>query len=173
MKRIISSFLLVAVLTVSLVACGSQTASGSATTESAMEALGDDASPAQIVIADFTDKVNSGEFASLEELATALSEAEYYPYAMATMPVEPGYLNGFSHEIEGFTVGHMVSPMIGAIPFVAYVFEVDGDVDAFAKTLTDSADLGWNICTFADEMLYSVNGNKVCIVMAPASFDEE
>ena len=157
----------------SFVACGAKASGNQDGGQSAMEALGDDASPAQIVIADFTDKVNSGEYGTLEELAVALSEADYYPYAMATMPVEPGYLNGFSHEIEGFTVGHMVSPMIGAIPFVAYVFEVDGDVDAFAKTLTDSADLGWNICTFADEMLYSVNGNKVCIVMAPASFDEE
>ncbi len=92
----------------------------------------------------------------------------------ATMPVEAGFLTGFDNvEIKDFEAGVMFAPMIGTIPFVGYVFTLaDGaDVDAFVKTLEDNANLRWNICTQADEMVAVAEGNTVFFVMAPASLD--
>ncbi len=92
----------------------------------------------------------------------------------ATMPVEEGFLTGFDNaEIKGFEAGVMFAPMIGTIPFVGYVFTLaDGaDVDTFVKTLEDNANLRWNICTQADEMVAVAEGNTVFFVMAPASLD--
>lgn len=92
----------------------------------------------------------------------------------ATMPVEEGFLTGFDNaEIKGFEEGVMFAPMIGTIPFVGYVFTLaDGaDADAFVKTLEDNANLRWNICTQADEMVSAVEGNIVFFVMAPASLE--
>ena len=57
--------------------------------------------------------------------------------------------------------------MIGAIPFVGYIFVLpdDADVDAFKTTLSDNADLRWNICVEADEMVVDNVGNTVFFVM--------
>ena len=92
----------------------------------------------------------------------------------ATMPVEEGFLTGFDNaEIKGFEAGVMFAPMIGTIPFVGYVFALtEGtDADAFVTTLEDNANLRWNICTMADEMVALAEGNFVFFVMAPASLD--
>ena len=92
----------------------------------------------------------------------------------ASMPVEEGFLNGFDNEIKGFKEGVMFGPAIGTIPFVGYIFTVadGGDVDAFVKTLGDNANLRWNICTEAEEMICEAVGNTVFFVMCPTSFEE-
>lgn len=176
MKKYLSLLLLV-ILVCSLTACGGSGSSGSVSgnsNASAMDALPEDATPAQTVIADFTDKMNSSDFDSLEKLATALSEAEYLGFDGAVMQVEEGYLNGFSDEISGFSEGWMFGPVIGSIPFVGYVFTADDDAAAadLIKTLEASADLGWNICTRAEDMQSGSVGNTVCFVMSPSSFEE-
>lgn len=129
--------------------------------------------PAQKLCAEFKSIVSSNKNIDMETLAMELSENEIIPFGAAVMPIEPGYLNGFSNEITGFSSGAFFGPMIGAIPFVGYVFEVEGDVKNFINTLTESADLRWNICTQADEMVYDSVGKKVFFAMAPTSFDEE
>lgn len=141
---------------------------------SAMEMLPENATPVETVTADFQDKVNSGSYKSTEELATALAEADYLPFDGAVMQVEEGWLNGFSEEISGFQEGYMFGPVIGSIPFVGYVFVVNDDVKPmdFMKTLDAAADLGWNICTQADEKSSAAVNETVCFVMAPASFEE-
>ncbi len=106
-----------------------------------------------------------------DKLAQSAAVAAIGP---ATMPVEAGFLTGFDNaEITGFEAGVMFAPMIGTIPFVGYVFTLaDGaDADAFVKTLEDNANLRWNICTQADEMVAVAEGNVVFFVMAPASLD--
>ncbi len=106
-----------------------------------------------------------------DKLAASAAVAAIGP---ATMPVEPGFLTGFDNaEITGFDAGVMFAPMIGTIPFVGYVFSLaDGaDADAFVKGLEDNANLRWNICTQADEMVAVAEGNFVFFVMAPASLD--
>ena len=60
--------------------------------------------------------------------------------------------------------------MIGTIPFVAYIFEVDNPKE-FASTLKEQANLRWNICTEADEMQTSIVDNYVFFVMSPSNFE--
>lgn len=83
---------------------------------------------------------------------------------------ENSYIAGFNTEIKGYKNGYAIRPMIGTIPFIAYIFEVN-DTDNFVKTLTDNADLRWNICTEADEMQSAVVDNYVFFVMSPENFD--
>lgn len=82
------------------------------------------------------------------------------------------YLSGFSTEIKGFDKAVAIKPIIGSIPFIAYLFEVE-NADEFENTLKDNADLRWNICTEADELETSKVNNYVFFVMAPKNFDEE
>ncbi len=122
--------------------------------------------------ADFTTLTAENSGASAEELAQSLCDSEWLELNGAVMPVEPGFLTGFSQEIDGFSEGAMFAPMIGSIPFVGYVFEVEEDADTFVQTLKDNADLRWNICTEADEMVSAVSGDKVLFVMCPTEFEE-
>ena len=48
----------------------------------------------------------------------------------------------------------------------------DADADAFKQTLEDNANLRWNICTEAEEMVIDSEGNKVFFIMAPKNFEE-
>ena len=56
-------------------------------------------------------------------------------------------------------------------PAKAYVFEVDNP-EEFKKTLEDKAQLNWNICTVADEMKITIEGDYVFFIMSPESFEE-
>lgn len=131
-------------------------------------------SPGQILLKEFTGQLEENAEMSAEAMADALIGHEIIPFAGATMQVEPGYLNGFQSEITGFTTGYTFGPMIGTIPFVGYIFELDeqADVDAFKQSLRDNADLRWNVCTQADELVCDSVGNKVFFVMSPAKFAE-
>lgn len=180
MKKLMAMFMIMT-LVVSLAACGSKPAADAGTQsgvkeeaqESYMDALPKDATPAQIVIADFKDKALSGEYKDVETLGTAMAEAEYLPFSGAGMPIEEGYLNGFAEEVSGFKAGYMFGPAIGSIPFIGYVFEVEEAKTAeFQEALKAVADLRWNICTEADEMLCDEAAGYVCFVMAPATFEE-
>lgn len=102
----------------------------------------------------------------IEAIAEELCSADISGYDCLTMPVEEGFLNGFSSEIKGFNKGVMFSPSIGSIPFVAYIFETE-DTEALKKTLLDNADPRWNICTEADETFAGVYKNYVFFVMLP------
>ena len=109
------------------------------------------------------------------EVAERIITNKCIPFMGGAMEVEPGLLTGFDNaEITGFKEGAMFSPMIGTIPFVGYIFEVeDGtDVDAFMETLKDNANLRWNICTEAEELTLGREGNKVFFLMSPMSFEE-
>ena len=110
-----------------------------------------------------------------QEIADALLTNEVIQFMPATMPVEEGFLNGFNNEIKGFEEGVMFGPAIGTIPFVGYIFTVaeGGDVDAFVTTLETEANLRWNICTEAEELVVEAVGNTVFFVMCPTSFEEE
>lgn len=91
------------------------------------------------------------------------------------MEIEPGYLTGFDNtEITGFKEGAVFMPMIGTIPFVGYVFTLENaaDAPAFISKLKSAANLRWNICTSADEMVAGSAGNKVFFVMCPTEFAE-
>ena len=128
----------------------------------------------QKLLADFNQKAAS--YTGAEALANAVLANSIIPFPGATMPVEPGFLSGFGNtEIKGFKEGAMFGPVIGSIPFVGYVFVLeDGtDVSSFISTLKANADLRWNICVEAEEMVVGSAGNKVFFVMCPKEFSEE
>lgn len=131
------------------------------------------ATPAQILLADFKARVANGEDSSLENLANSIIGNEIIPFAGASMAVEPGFLNGFTEEITGFAEGFTFGPMIGTIPFIGYVFKLDdsADVNAFVQNLKDKGDLRWNICTEAEELVCEAVGNTVFFVMCKTQFD--
>ncbi len=124
------------------------------------------------LLADFKAKAGSSSALSIAE---ALLANPVIKFSGGAMEVEPGFLTGFDNtEIKGFKEGAMLAPMIGTIPFVGYVFTLEDSVNAtdFISTLKSSANLRWNICTSADEMVAGSSGNKVFFVMCPKSFEE-
>lgn len=128
----------------------------------------------KILLATFNSKASSN--ASASALAEAILTNPIIQFAGATMPVEPGLLSGFGNaEITGFKEGAMFAPMIGSIPFVGYVFVLEDGTNKsdFISTLKSNADLRWNICVEADEMVVGSSGNKVFFVMCPKEFSEE
>ena len=116
----------------------------------------------------FQDTVNSDPSLSAQQIADAVMANEIIQFGPMSMPIEPGLLSGFGNaEITGFDEGVMFGPAIGTIPFIGYVFTLSEgtDVDTFVKTLEDNADLRWNICTEAEEMVAGNVGNTVFFVM--------
>lgn len=110
-----------------------------------------------------------------QEMADAILANPIIQFGGTTMEVEAGLLTGFGNaEITGFNSGVMFAPMIGSIPFVGYVFELeDGvDADAFMQTLSDNADPRWNVCVEAEETVVENADNMVFFVMCPAQFEE-
>lgn len=148
------------------VAEGEETTEGEGTTEGTV---------ATTLVAAFKDIVANGTDLTALAIGEELAQNEVIAAAsMGAMEVEAGFLSGFDNaEITGFKSGVMVAPMIGSIPFVSYVFELEegADAEAFVKTLTDNANLRWNICVTADEMASATEGNFVFFVMAPTSFE--
>lgn len=82
------------------------------------------------------------------------------------------YIAGFQTEIKGYNKAASIVPIIGSIPFIAYIFEVE-DPNTFAETLKSNADLRWNICTEADTMEIATVDNYVFFVMSPENFEQE
>ena len=101
----------------------------------------------------------------------AISESNIIvPTTGVTEITKDDYLAGFNEEIKGFKKAVSIAPMIGTIPFVAYIFEVDNP-EEFASTLKEQANLRWNICTEADEMQTTIVDNYVFFVMSPSNFE--
>ena len=108
--------------------------------------------------------------ATTEELANTLVTDPAIQFMGGAMPLEVGteYFTGFDeYQITGFESAAVYMPMIGSIPFVGYVFTVDGDAAAFEQTLLDNADPRWNICVTAEETVSTTSGNLVFFVMCP------
>jgi len=161
MKRKIALILAV-VMMISMVACGN---AGTGEEAKEPETVG------EFLCQDF---VTNSE-GSAQEVADRLILNEILPFEAATMPVEPGLLTGFDNaEITGFKEGVMFAPMMGTIPFVGYVFVLEDGVDVteFVETLGENANLRWNICTEAEEMVVEAEGNTVFFLMSPKSFEE-
>ncbi len=126
----------------------------------------------QTLLDDFKKRAEKG---TAQEIADGLMQNKVIQFMGGVMEIEEGLLTGFENtEIKGFEKGVTFVPMIGTIPFVGYVFELkdDTDVDAFKKTLDESANLRWNICVTADEKIVDNVGNKVFFLMCPASFEQ-
>lgn len=109
----------------------------------------------------------------IEKVAKKIAENEILEISVDAFQVKSGdYLSGFQKEIKDFKNAYVIRPMIGTIPFIAYIFEVENSSE-FAEELESSADLRWNICTEADEMHVVVRGDYVFFVMSPKTFEQE
>ena len=107
----------------------------------------------------------------IKEVADKISESNIIvPTTVVTEITEDDYLAGFNEEIKGFKKAVSIAPMIGTIPFVAYIFEVDNP-EEFTSNLKEQANLRWNICTEADEMQTTIVDNYVFFVMSPSNFE--
>lgn len=159
MKKFIA-LLLAAMMLLTLAACGNKkTEEGNTET-----------TVGSTLLADF-NKQNG----SAQEIADALLKNEVIQFMGAAAPVEEGLLNGFGEtEIKGFKEGVMFAPMIGTIPFMGYVFTLEegADVNAFKTLLKENANLRWNICTEAEELIVENKGNTVFFLMCPKSFEQ-
>lgn len=110
-----------------------------------------------------------------EEVANRIVANGNLPFGPVVMPMEPGYLMGLDcEEVTGFEQCATFAPMIGTIPFVGYVFTLaeGADVEAFKTMLSDNANLRWNICTAAEELVVESEGNTVFFLMCPTSFEQ-
>lgn len=128
----------------------------------------------QTLLADF--KAKAGTTYDALSLAEKIIANPIIPFSGVTMPVEPGLLSGFGNaEIKGFKEGATFGPMIGSVPFIGYVFVLEDGANAsdFIATLKKNADLRWNICVEAEEMVSGSAGNKVFFVMCPKEFTQE
>ena len=122
-----------------------------------------------------TFKANSTGTA--EEIANAVITDPSIPFmgmAMAINPTDWEFLSGLGEAKIEYEEAAMFGPMIGTIPFIGYIFNVaEGtDVEAFKTMLSDNADLRWNICTAADELVIDNVGNTVFFLMCPATFEQ-
>ena len=120
------------------------------------------------LLKDFKNKANAGM--STLEIAEGLMQNEAILFMGGAMEVEPGLLSGFDNtEITGFKSGAVFMPMIGSIAFIGYVFELENaaETGAFISKLKSSANMRWNICVEAEEMVTGSVGNKVFFVMCP------
>ncbi|MBE5874611.1 MAG: hypothetical protein E7287_09445 [Lachnospiraceae bacterium] len=115
------------------------------------------------------------DYTSLE-LAEKLVANPIIQFMGGAMPVEPGFQSGFdNYEVTGFEEGAMFGPMMGSIPFVGYVFKLpaDADADAFMTGLKDNANMRWQICVEAEEMIAEADGNTVFFLMTKKNLNEE
>ena len=188
MKKIIALLACLALL-VSMAACGTKTPETTTeptteateptteateptdATETPDEPATTEGTVGEILLATF--KANAG--ASAEEIANLVISNPIIQFMPATMPMEAGYLSGFGEtEITGFEQCVMFGPMIGTIPFIGYIFTLaeGADVEAFKTTLKDNANLRWNICTAAEELVVESEGNTVFFLMCPTTFEQ-
>lgn len=113
-----------------------------------------------------------------EEIANAVIGDPTIPFmgmAMAINPVDFEFLSGLGEaKITEYEEGAMFGPMIGTIPFIGYIFKLaeGADVEAFKTTLTENANLRWNICTAAEELVVENEGNTVFFLMCPTTFEQ-
>ena len=174
MKKIIA-LLMATLLIMSLTACGKNedTSSENDGVSSSVTETNNssDATVGETLLADFKADTNG----TTEEIANRLLSNKIIEFMGTAMPIEEGLLSGFDNaEIKGFKEGTMFAPMMSSIAFVGYIFELaeDADVDAFKTTLNDSANLRWNICVEAEELIVENEGNKVFFLMCPKSFEQ-
>ena len=144
MKKI-TAIILVIVMALSLCACGQKEDPAPAT-------LG------QQLYHEFNAKVEDGE-KDVQALADALLHSGMLPFDGVSMELEPGWLMGFTADVEGFEKAVMFGP--------GYVFQLDSAdaCEAFCAKLLENADPRWNICTEADETVCGSAENLVFFVM--------
>ncbi|MCQ2452644.1 MAG: hypothetical protein MJ075_05870 [Oscillospiraceae bacterium] len=155
------------VLLLGLAACGSKAENKPGKDDTAADATVIVAPSAENSLgAQYRDAFLASTAADAAGKVQALIDANIYE-GLVDMEVEPGWLEGCTEDVTGFSKGVRFSPMIGSIPFIGYVLESD-DAAALGNSLKELADPRWNICTEADETVILVSGNLVFFLMCPS-----
>ena len=152
---------------------GAVTESAATETEGAAEAEG---TAGEILFTAFKEMMEAKPETTAQEAADALITNEIIQFMGGAMPVEPGLLMGFGNaEIKGFEEAVVFMPMMGSIPFIGYVFDMpaDADLEAFMTTLKENADMRWQICVEAEEMVVEAIGDKVFFLMCKKNLAEQ
>ncbi|MBR5295159.1 MAG: hypothetical protein IKU24_01060 [Clostridia bacterium] len=176
MKKLIA-LLLAMVMLVSLVSCAAKDSENKTNEEPKTEtnnAEGKEEASSSTVGQTLLGEFKKDSSGTALEIAERLISNEIIPFFGGAMAIEEGFLSGFDNaEIHGFKEGATFGPMMGSIAFVGYIFELDADADveAFKKELKDNANLRWNICVEAEEMVVENEGSKVFFLMCPKAFD--
>lgn len=124
----------------------------------------------------FQQAITTNQDATAEELASTLAESTADLFSGTASPIEKDaeYFAGFdNYRITGYRAAAVYMPMIGSIPFVGYVFELEDGVDpaAFLKNLTDNCNPKWNICVEADQVVAGAIGNRAFFLMCPKTME--
>ncbi len=125
----------------------------------------------------FQQAITVNQDATAEELASALAESTAGLFFGTAAPIEKDaeYFAGFdNYRITGYKAAAVYMPMIGSIPFVGYVFELEDGVTpaTFIKNLTDNCNPKWNVCVEADQTVAGAIGNRVFFLMCPKKMEE-
>lgn len=179
MKKILTLLMAIIMIT-SMAACGNAkentssqniSSNNSSSEEASSNDAATDLTVGETLLADF----KSDSKGTPQEIADRLIKNPIIQFMGGATPIEEGLLSGFDNtEIKGFKEGAMFAPMMSSIAFVGYVFELpeDADVDMFKTTLKNSANLRWNICVEAEELIIENEGKKVFFLMCPKSFEQ-
>jgi len=171
MQKIIA-LLLIAMLALTMVACSKNDTTNTDTPNSGENTE----TPAEVTVGQtLLNDFKADSTGTAQQIAERLIGNEIIEFMGGAMPVEEGLLSGFDNtEIKGFKEGVMFAPVMSSIAFVGYIFELEegADVEAFKTTLKDSANLRWNICVEAEELIVENEGNKVFFLMCPKSFEQ-
>ncbi len=178
MKKIIA-FLMATFMIMSMVACGNTESTtdtdSSSDNEISSEVSSEETTESSTVGETLLAAFKADSSGTTQEIADRLITNPIIQFMGGATPIEEGLLSGFdSTEIKGFKEGTMFAPMMSSIAFVGYIFELEdgADVEAFKTTLKDSANLRWNICVEAEELIVENDGNKVFFLMCPKSFEQ-
>jgi len=170
MKKILAT-LLVLVMVLSMVACGKK---GEENKPSEYVPNIEEGTAGLEFYEAFKGFLDENPDANALEIAETLVSHESIQFMAGAMPVEAGFLQGFTEEISGFEEAAMFGPMMMGMPFVGYIFDLadDADKEAFMTNLTEKADLRWNICTEAEQTVVEAIGDKVLFLMCKKSLAE-
>lgn len=169
MKKIIA-LVLTLIMVLAFVACG-ETSQGDAAAPTPTEEAKAPETVGEKIYAEF----KANHTGTALEIAERLIGNEIIQFMGGAMAVEEGLLSGFdNYEVKGFKEGAMFGPMMGSIAFVGYVFilEDGADVEAFKTGLKDNANLRWQICVQAEELIVENEGNTVFFIMCPKTFEQ-
>ena len=122
----------------------------------------------------FETNMNDNPSATAGEAAFLLAIHESIPEEamFGSAEIMPGFLAGFdNYEVTDFASGAMFGPMMGSVPFVGYVFELEegADVENFMTALTENSNPRWNVCVEADQTVVGAYNNMVFFLMCPNS----
>ena len=122
----------------------------------------------------FETNMNDNPSATAVDAAFLLAIHESIPEEamFGSAEIMPGFLAGFdNYEVTDFASGAMFGPMMSAVAFVGYVFELEegADVENFMADLTANCNPRWNMCVEADQTVVGAYNNMVFFLMCPNS----